>query len=122
MLINFCHVSIFPCWRCSAMQQSTSASAATGAARALANLPKHRCAPAGGSRLPAMRVQSSLAAKVSLYIPTHDRCEPPASQIVRKTSQNILLRQFQARSESKKHRLERPDEGEERSSKVARKS
>ena len=80
-----------------------------GILRALLDLPRHECAPetdgAKGMRI-AARVQASLNAKAT-YIATHDRCDPPPSQIVTTERQNVLLRQFHARADKKRDRARR---------------
>ena len=68
----------------------------------LANLPRHRAAPAsqfssGSTPLRLVPERSTGA----LYIATHSRTEPPPDQIVSTEKQNILLRQFHAREEAK---------------------
>ena len=49
-------------------------------------------------------VQRVTADKSKLYIATHDRTQPPASQVVRSDAQNVLLRQFHARNDAKRHK------------------
>ena len=68
----------------------------------LKDLPKHPHAPA------AVKPTRLLPdGSVTNYIATYERTQPPPSQIVTTERQNILLRQFQARAESKRERHKR---------------
>ena len=69
----------------------------------LRDLPRHRAAPPVLDDLPATCVtRDSNTNKGKVYIATHQWTQPPANQVISTEKQNILLRQFHARAESKK--------------------
>ena len=63
----------------------------------LKDLPRHPNAPTEGNS--ARLIPDSAK---TLFIATYERTQPPASQIVTTERQNILLRQFQQRAETKR--------------------
>ena len=69
------------------------------AVRFLSDLPRHRAAPEIQQLRPVQRISPD---NTCTYLATHDRTQPPADQVVTTERQNILLRQFRARAESKK--------------------
>lgn len=83
-----------------ASSSSAEPSAAARTSALLRNLPRHRAAPnvaiITGSK-PVQRTQSTMRA----YRATHEFTQPPATQIVRTETQNILLRAFHARAEKR---------------------
>ena len=70
--------------------------------RLLSDLPRHRAAPAtiADSALAGGVQRDNTSSKI--YLATHEHTQPPANQLVTTEKQNILLRQFHARAESKR--------------------
>ena len=87
----------------------------------LANLPKHKCDPAGPSSSQSARIFTIKAdVNAALYVPTHN-CEPPADQIVTTETTGVLLRQFRARAAQRQQEKERQKRHGEDASETARK-
>ena len=84
----------------SAPSPSAGAGAASRVATLLHDLPRHRAAPVVTEPLRPLQRPAPDGSKT--YIATHDRTQPPASQVVIMEKQNILLRQFYTRAARKR--------------------
>ena len=87
---------------------SGAASTPRTAADLLRDLPRHRAAPPELAEPPATCVHRDSNNMAKVYLATHERTQPPANQVITTEKQNILLRQFHARADSK--RAKRADE------------
>ena len=85
----------------SAPSGSAAAGSASRVATLLHDLPRHRAAPVVTE--PLRPVQRPAPDGSKTYIATHDRTQPPASQVVKTEQQNILLRQFHTRAARKRN-------------------
>ena len=96
-----------------------SSSTSKGRSALLSDLPRHRAAPNVELLAAAKPVQRDNNVTKHVYIATHDRTQPPADQVVTTERQNILLRQFHARNESRRAQKRMTSQSSESTSLVA---
>ena len=75
--------------------------------------------PAPDSSVPPAAASYDNNVTKHVYIATHDRTQPPADQVVTTERQNILLRQFHARNESRRAQKRMTSQSSESTSLVA---
>lgn len=100
-----------------APSSSESTARATALLKSLPPLPRHRAAPEITEESLRPQQQRLMNRHTKTYVALHDT-DPPASQVVRTATQNVLLRQFHARAEKRKNgKRPVPDAKDERPAK-----